>query len=165
MTNPQLVIYSLVYVLPLLLAALLIARCRHRRRWLTVTVLATLPFFYIGQYQVLQATRGWPSNDALPTTFELTAFKIVEPDARQGTSGEILLWASSADNRTPRAYRLGYSRQLHETLIDAGQRLEQRKIQIGTRNAGGNGASEGDTGIRFDDQPRSELPAKPGGDS
>ena len=165
MNNPQLVIYSLVYVLPLLLAALLISRCRHRRRWLTVVVLTVLPLFYIGQYQVLQATRGWPSDDALPATFELTAFKIVEPDARQGTSGEILLWASSADNRTPRAYRQGYSRQLHEMLIDAGKRMEQGKIQIGTRGANGSGGSEGDTGLRFDDQPRSSLPAKPGGEN
>jgi hypothetical protein len=162
MNTDQLVIYSLVYVLPLLLVGVLIARCRHQRRWLTVIVLVALPLFYIGQFQVLQATRGWPSDDVLPATFELVAFRVIEPDARQGSSGEILLWASTAASRTPRAYRLGYSRQLHETLVHAGQRLEQGKIQIGTRRAGDNGPSEGDTGIRFDDRPHSGLPAKPG---
>jgi hypothetical protein len=162
MNTEQILAYSLVYVLPLLLVGVLIARCRHQRRWLTVALLGALPLFYIGQYQVLQATRGWPSEQALPASFELVAFRVIEPDARRGLSGEILLWASDTSSRIPRAYRLGYSRQLHETLADAGQRLDQGRIQIGTRKASGNGPSTGDTGIRFDDRPHPGLPAKPG---
>ena len=162
MNNGQLVIYSLVYVLPLLLVGVLIARCRHRRRWLTVSVLAALPMFYVGQYKVLQATRGWPSDEVLPATFELTAFKVIEPDSARGESGQILLWAGTATNRTPRAYRLDYSRKLHEDLVDAGQRLEQGRIQMGTRISDGNERPDGEARIRFEDQPHAGLPAKPG---
>ncbi|MCB1773670.1 MAG: hypothetical protein KDI88_08645 [Gammaproteobacteria bacterium] len=161
MSNTQLVIHGLVYVLPLLLVGVLVARCRHRRRWLTVTLLAALPLFYIGQYHVLQATRGWPSDGPLPATFELAAFRIIEPDARQGERGAILLWVSGAAERTPRAYRLDYSRQLHEDLVEAGQRIEQGRVQVGTRVTEGTARSDGGTGIRFDDRPRAGLPAKP----
>jgi hypothetical protein len=85
---------------------------------LTVSSLAMFATFYLGYI----AAMGWPVAAALPEKFKFLAAEVHEPDADVGDQGYILLWARPTDERDPRAYRLPYSRSLHEQMEEARQR-------------------------------------------
>ncbi len=166
MTQIETVTLSLTYVLPLAMLGLLAATTHRPRRWLPVLVLAALPLFYVGHYFLLQAMQGWPVDDAPPDEFNLLGFDIREPEA--GGGGEILIWLRSTGQPSPRAHRLPYSRELHQSLSAAGQRLAEGTPQTGRHGlATGNdrlaGAGSNSGMLSFHDQKPRQLPAK-GGD-
>ena len=163
MTQIETLTLSLAYVLPVALLGLLLTTADRSRRWLSMLMLAALPAFYTGHYFLLQANQGWPVNDAPPDEFRLLGFDVREPD--QDSGGEILLWIRSNGHPSPRAYRLPYSRESHQAIRAAGQRLSQGTPQIGRqRSATGNddpaGAGAGGSTLSFHDEQPGQLPAK-----
>ncbi|MDJ0739570.1 MAG: hypothetical protein QNJ91_07620 [Gammaproteobacteria bacterium] len=149
--------------------ALLLAGRRKRPAWLLVSLIAALPVFYVVQYLLLQSLQGWPVDDALPEQFELVAFDVVEP--RDGSAdGAIHLWVRAEPTARPRAYRLAYSRELHQSVVDAGRKMSAGKPQFGDRQrARGAAGSQSDTAappqVRFHDESPVRLPRKPGSDT
>ena len=82
---------------------------------------------------------GWPTDDKLPPKFLLHWAVIQEPDVKLGDEGSIYVWArpiseseiehkewndyllSFYDGKSePRAYRIPYSRELHEQTQKVG---------------------------------------------
>ncbi len=166
MTPIETVTLSAAYVLPIALLGILLATERRARRWVPILVLAALPIFYTGHYFLLQAIQGWPVDSAPPVEFDLLGFDIREPAA--GARGEILIWIRSAAQTSPRAHRLPYSRELHQSLNRAGQRLAEGTPQMGRhdRPTGDNqraGTTDHGGMLSFYDQKPRRLPAK-GGD-
>ena len=156
---------SLAYVLPIALLALLLTGAQRRHGWIIAAVLAALPVFYIAQYQLVQALRGWPVDAPVPETFELLAFNVTEPQSDQSAAGAIHLWIREAPDQRPRAHALPYDRALHEALDDAGRRLATGDAQYGRRDSAAESAVPGGGagrpgGIRFDDRPPTRLPRK-----
>lgn len=156
--------FGFLYVIPIALLALLLTTRRRRPPFQVGVILATLPLFYIGHYAMLQAIQGWPSNAELPERFQLLAFDVSEPD-RNADRGEILLWVRDTSGGQPRAHRLAYSRELHETLLAANRLEATGNPQVGTRTTRQQAAEEGETprerdAIRFEPAPRQSLPAK-----
>jgi hypothetical protein len=154
------------YVVPLILAGLLLSAPRRRSPWLIAGVLAALPLFYAAHFTLLQDLRGWPTTAALPEQFELLAFSIDEPDRARGVEGRILLWLVPSGSDRPRAHLLDYDRALHRSLSEAGQRIAEGRRQVGSterpepqaqRREGENAGP----GISFRDMQRRGLPPKP----
>lgn len=156
---------SLAYVLPIALLALLLTRIARRSHLLIIAVLATLPAFYVAHYQLLETVQGWPSDAPLPEAFELIAFDIEEPRPGDKAGGEILLWVNdrAAPAQGPRVHRLGYSRSLHESLVDAGERQRQGQPQVGRVASHAdrpNAAADMRSPISFSSEQTSRLPEK-----
>lgn len=154
---------SVAYVVPIALLALILAAGQRRPRGLVVGALLVLPMFYGGHYLLLQAVQGWPSDAPLPGEFELLAFHIDEPRVKRNDPGQILLWVRIADSPQPRVHHLRYSKAMHQSLVDAGQRQAGGRPQIGrrvARPAGPAGAAQRSSDIVFHDHPPPRLPAK-----
>ena len=156
---------SLAYVLPIALLGLATTTVRQRSRWLMIVALVALPVFYTGHYLLLQAIQGWPVDSAPPDEFRLLGFDVREPDST--SSGEILIWIRSEGQASPRVHRLPYTRELHQAISKAGQRLAQGSPQRGTRldpgdsNGMAGSRAHGGTLSFHDEQPR-QLPSKEG---
>ena len=166
MTQIETVTLSVMYVVPLALLGLLATTVRWSRRWLAVLVLVALPVFYTGHYFLLQAIQGWPVDRPPPDEFNLLGFDVREP--AQDSAGEILIWIHSDGQPSPRAHRLPYSRELHQAIRAAGQRLSEGTPQTGRRGVAAENDDPASAGARgstlsFHDEPPRQLPAK-GGD-
>jgi hypothetical protein len=160
------VLAVVAYIVPLVLAGLLLTAPRRRSPGLIGGVLAVLPVFYAVQFSLLQELGGWPTGTPLPDQFELLAYSVEEPDRTRDIEGQILLWLRPQGAREPRAHRLGYDRTLHQSLSEAGQRLAEGRRQVGERERPDGQAQrrEGDgTGpaVVFREMPRRGLPPKP----
>jgi hypothetical protein len=123
-----------------------------------------LPAVYYLHWIALQQSKGWPSDQTLPTQFELISADVVEPNPNIGLKGGIHLWIRPTDNGAPRAYALNYSRELHKKLFDTKQQIAQGRRQIGLlydNDSGQSGASiGGGMKLGFKNAPRKRLPAK-----
>lgn len=123
-----------------------------------------LPLVYFLHWSGLQQTKGWPSDQTLPTKFELISADIVEPNQSKKIKGNIHLWIRPDDNGAPRAYILPYTRELHKRLFEARQRITEGRAQIGTLSDSGSregGASiGGGMKLGFKNAPRRRLPPK-----
>lgn len=123
---------TLAYALPLALAALLFAR-KWQTRHLMAAVLVVLPCFYILHYIGLRELTGWASNAPPTEKFELIYEHVIEPDKKAGTPGAIYIWLATEGSGAPRAYRLAYTKPLHEEVAQAANRRKSGKTQIGQR--------------------------------
>ena len=123
-----------------------------------------LPLIYYVHWTSLQETKGWPSDQILPTQFELISADIVEPNQLKNEPGNIHLWIRPTDDGPPKAYSLDYSRDLHRRLFETKKRIAEGRRQIGLLydlNAGQVGASiEGGMKLGFRNAPRKRLPPK-----
>jgi hypothetical protein len=75
------------------------------------------------------------------------------------------LWIRPTENSSPRAYKLDYSRDLHQRLFETKKRISSGRRQIGLlfdiSNAGQSGASiGGGMKMKFRNAPRKHLPPK-----
>ncbi len=128
-------------------------------------ITACLPLIYVLHWQGLQDHLGWPAEQKLPEKFVLLAADIIEPGQREGEEAAIYLWIKAAGTKSPRAYRLAYSRDLHQMLYEVRQRMKEGKRQMGIMREG---KRVGDSGtpvghgqrLEFMDAPRNTLPAK-----
>ena len=123
-----------------------------------------LPLIYYLHWIGLQNTRGWPSDQTLPSKFELISADVVEPSQLKNIQGNIHLWIKPDEKGAPRAYILPYTRELHKRLFEARQRLTQGKAQIGflydsaSRESGA--SIGGGMKLKFKNAPRRRLPPK-----
>lgn len=122
---------ALLYLFPLALLGLLLARWGALPRWLVTLLLGSLPLFYVGHYEALKSIQGWPSKAPLPREFHLLASEVREPDPATEDPGEILLWVRATGTGKARLHRLAYSRELHQDLRQAGRELAAGRPQVG----------------------------------
>lgn len=136
----------LIAVAFLLLAALLLALLLGSgRRWpVKLAAVVIVPLYAIAVWHALATFTGWPTRvDEPPARVVYVASLVREPSASSG--GTIYLWATPPSSRRgpldhrpepgePRAYRLPYTRQLHEALQGAddatrdGRRVELVRV-------------------------------------
>lgn len=138
-------ILALAYTLPLALAALLFVRKWQTRR-LLIGVLVILPCFYMLHFVGLRQLTGWASNTQPPEKFELIYEHVIQPDKKTATPGVIYLWLTTEKENAPRAYRVPYTKPLHEAVEQAAQRRKSGKTQIGQRHRPNTLRSNGETG-------------------
>ena len=130
-----------------------------------VMICLLLPVIYFIHWNTLQQTRGWPSDQTLPSQFELIAADVVEPNKLENNKGNIHLWIRPSETEPPRAYILAYSRDLHQRLFETKKRMSSGRRQIGllydSSNSGQSGASiGGGMKLKFRNAPRKILPKK-----
>ncbi|MEE9310217.1 MAG: hypothetical protein V3U64_04295 [Cocleimonas sp.] len=123
-----------------------------------------LPLIYYIHWMGLLQSKGWPSDQTLPTQFELISADIVEPNQTKQIVGNIHLWIRPGDNGAPRAYILPYTRELHKRLFEAKQRSAEGRTQLGTLSGGNSREAGANVGggmkLSFRNAPRRRLPAK-----
>ncbi len=161
----DLALFSLIagYVVPIAgLALIAVGRVRNT---LIASILVLLPLFYLAHYFGLQDLQGWPSAQSLPLQFEVLAERVIEPDTQGDTPGAVYLWVQAAGDQRPRAYRLPYSKALHEEAVRAGSRRAAGKVQTGIRmeraGQGNNSAGGRELPIRIMDRINPRPPPKP----
>ena len=129
-----------------------------------IVISLLLPFIYYLHWTGLQNSKGWPSDQTLPTQFELLSADIVEPNQIKALNGNIHLWIRPSENGAPRAYILPYSRALHKRLFEAKERSAQGRVQIGMLTGNDSHGSGADVGggmkLGFRNAPRKRLPPK-----
>ncbi|MEE9327198.1 MAG: hypothetical protein V3U71_07860 [Cocleimonas sp.] len=123
-----------------------------------------LPFLYYFHWHGLQESKGWPSDQHLPSQFELISADVVEPNQLKEVLGNIHLWVRPNENESPRAYVLPYTRALHSNLHKAKTAMSHGRTQIGllfdgsSRERGAN--IGGGMKLQFRNAPRRRLPPK-----
>lgn len=120
-----------VYIGFAVLSALLLwAVIYARGPWaLKLALILTVPAYGVFVWHSVEQWRGYPVH-AKPPEAQFVASLVAEPDY-------IYLWVVLPGASEPRAYRQPYSRQLHESVVRAGQRQAAGQGRIGLRyNAG-----------------------------
>jgi len=86
--------------------------------WLKSLLVLAVTALYFQAYQVAHSVLGNPSPDALPPQFVMLAAVVEEPGPK--SAGAVYLWVTPIQEGTrrlqPRAYKLPYSRGLHEQV-------------------------------------------------
>ncbi len=140
---------------------------KNTKSKLVVTLL--LPLLYFLHWSALQQNKGWPSDQTLPTNFELISADILEPNPLKKRQGNIHLWVreispSDSGTHTPRAFILPYSRALHKELFQAKQRIAEGYTQAGSLYSDTSGQSGASIGggrkLDFKNMTRRRLPPK-----
>ena len=104
--------------------------------WYTkaVTIVLTSAF-YLVTYFSFPPLLGWPTAENPPKQFRLIAAHVVQPNKETGDEGTVYLWLTEIENMTatgkPRAYRVGYSNELHERIINVNAKLDKDIAQLG----------------------------------
>jgi hypothetical protein len=140
-------------------------------RWLrTGLALGATLLYFLGQ-DAVQSLLGLPSGEALPERFVVVAAMVEEPTAQN--HGAVYLWVrplrDGVTEAQPRAYRVAYSRKLHEQVDEGLKKGREGVSQMGTAEARGGrgrglvswlqpGADEQEVRIR--DLPMPQLPEK-----
>jgi len=160
-------ILSFAALLLLTLLALLWSRWPGWMKGLLVVAVTAL--YFVGHDAVHQLW-GVPSTDALPPRFVMLASVVEEPVQRN--PGAIYLWVSvpreGGPMLAPRAYRLRYSKALHEQVEEGLRKGKDGIAQMGTAEARpGNARGLGwlqpgndEQEIRIRDLPAPQLPEK-----
>ncbi len=129
-----------------------------------ILISLVLPLIYFFHWMGLQQSRGWPSDQTLPTQFELISADIVEPNQSKQIKGNIHLWVRPSESGAPRAYILPYTRELHQRLFEAKKRSAEGRMQLGMLSGSNSREAGADVGggmkLGFKNAPRRRLPAK-----
>ena len=161
--NQSFLLISISYVALILFVAWSIFGKRFSARH-KIIICLLIPLVYFLHWTSLQKTKGWPSDQTLPTQFELISADVVEPNPQKKAPGNIHLWIRPADDVPPRAYSLAYSRELHRKLFETKKRIAQGRRQIGLLYDDGSGQSGASIGggmkLDFRNAPRRRLPPK-----
>jgi hypothetical protein len=98
------------------------------------TIIITSVFFIITYFSYPHLL-GWPTTENPPERFRLIASHVQQPNKVTGESGAVFLWLNQIDdlasNIPPRAYRLEYSNELHELIINTNSKLNKGIPQLG----------------------------------
>lgn len=154
----------------LLLLTLLALLWSRWPAWLKgALVVAVTALYWVG-HGALHALLGLPTTDPLPPRFVMLAAVVEEPTAR--AAGAIYLWVSEPQESgpllAPRAYRVPYSKPLHEQVEEGLRKGKDGIAQMGTADARpGSGRGLGwlkpgsdEQEIRIRDLPAPQLPEK-----
>lgn len=99
-----------------------------------MTIIITTMFFIITYFSYPDLL-GWPTSENPPARFRLIASQVQQPNKATGESGAVFLWLTQIDDLAsstpPRAYRMEYSSELHELVINATSKLNKGIAQLG----------------------------------
>lgn len=159
----------LIYLVPVVLAALWLSGNPARRTWQVVAVLTLIPLFYVLYFLLLEHLQGWPTRSSLPDDFQLLAHRVNEPNPKTGDRGEIIIWLQAQGSQRPRAHLMPYDAELHRRLNDASARLADGRPQRGEHSpeeglsgSGVMGDTDSERGhLVFRDDVDHRLPPKP----
>ena len=91
--------------------------------------------FYIVTYFSFPPLLGWPTTQYPPQQFRLIAAHVAQPNKETGEEGAVYLWLTEIEDMTttgePRAYKLDYSNELHEKIINVNTKLDKDIAQLG----------------------------------
>lgn len=147
-----------------------------RRFFLKLTLIIIIPALSIMIWQSLNTYLGWPTKNDLPKKAILIWAVINEPSAKTGDPGSIYLWLTPLQNakeqnslfeykykqNEPRAYKIPYSREMHQRLQEAGELIRKGKI-MGIEGMEGKEFyryRNQDDDLRFYELPPPKLPEK-----
>ena len=154
----------------LLLLALLALLYSRWPGWLKGLLVAAVTALYFVGHEVLRAVLGLPSPDPLPERFVMLSALVEEPTAK--APGSVYLWVSPFGDGAglqPRAYRLPYSKALHEQVEGGLRRSRDGVSQMGSAQLVRSGNGEGIgwltphpevQEVRIRDLPARQLPEK-----
>ena len=120
------IVFAMIYFVIAALACSLIAYGRIGG-WTKAVVLVIAPMLAFAIWQAAQPPTGWPANTKPPKDAQFQWAVVHEPDS-------IDLWLTPAGSTRERAYRVPYSRQLHEQAelalkaVKGGVRVGIRKV-------------------------------------
>lgn len=103
--------------------------------WLKGMLVCAVSALYFLGYGAIHGILGLPSTEKLPERFVMLAAFVEEPVKKK--PGALYLWVSEIKEGqetilNPRAYKLPYSRQLHERINKALERGKDGVSQMGT---------------------------------
>jgi hypothetical protein len=133
---------------------------------LKAVVVAVSLYFGIATWQSLNGLLGWPApeSESLPDKFAVHWVVIKEPSKKTADPGAIFIWVSgpvkeslfAPDFKEPRAYKLPYSKEMHQRAEGALSLIRKGEKVIGMRGKGkgkgwgqkgkGKGEGEGEKG-------------------
>lgn len=91
--------------------------------------------FYIITYFSFPPLLGWPTTQLPPQQFRLIAAHVNQPNKETGEDGAVYLWLTEIKDMTsagePRSYKLEYSNELHEKIINVNAKLDKDIQQLG----------------------------------
>ena len=91
--------------------------------------------FYIITYFSFPPLLGWPTTQLPPQQFRLIAAHVNQPNKETGEDGAVYLWLTEIKDMSstgePRSYRLEYSNELHEKIINVNAKLDKDIQQLG----------------------------------
>ena len=144
--------------------------------WLSKAVIILLSlYFCLSVGFSINNFVGWPTNESLPPKFLVHWAVIDEPDAKSGEEGNIYIWIKPLSveekNRDswnnyllsfyeggskPRAYRLPYSRELHEQAQEVIGMIMQGQGVGGTNSGIGKGEGKSKNALGRDGKAKGE---------
>jgi hypothetical protein len=140
-------------------------------RWMKGLLVAGVTMMYFLGVQVVSAIWGIPSTDPLPKRFLMLAAAIEEPSAK--SKGALYLWVSKLQDGKPtiepRAYRLPYTKLLHNQINEGLRRGRDGVAQMGTAQPDESAGTGGFFGLKpgndeqivnIRDLPTPQLPEK-----
>ena len=150
----------------ILMAGMLLWQLAHASgRWQTKLALTLLlAGFGFEVTNALDSYAGWPTGEEMPEDAQLLGAVIHEPSARVGDKGAIYVWVrplvppqngllqETPSPDEPRAFRLPYSREMHEEMekamqaIRAGQTIGLHRGRRGGNPGQGSGQGNGQGG-------------------
>ena len=110
-----------------------------------LVLVVSLPTFGLVVWKALPSYQGWPTSQTLPEKAAMMGGAIHEPRPGSNDTGAIYLWlvplkdkvvngetilSYDRPNGEPRAYRLPYSRRMHERMAKAMMRMKDRKSVV-----------------------------------
>ncbi len=158
---------AMVIVVFLSVLALLFS---HWPRWIKAVLTVGSLGFYFFAFNAVGSLLGQPSTDALPPRFVMVAAFVDEP--RPKFAGAIYLWVTPIEegrnNMEPRAFKLPYSRPMHEQVASGMKKGRDGVAQMGTAEArSGTGHAPSwlkpgndEQEIKIADLPTPQLPEK-----
>ncbi len=165
---------SLALILAFAARALLLLLALRGSRWpagMKTLLIAGVTVLYFYGYEAVRSIWGVPSNEPLPERFVMLAAAVDEPGTKG--PGSIFLWVSEiVEGRTglaPRAYRVKYSKNLHNEIDEGLRRSKDGVSQMGTSEIKGLGNKRGlgwlkpgedEQEIKIRDLPSPQLPEK-----
>ena len=144
----------------------------HWPRWLKGILVFVVTALYFYGHDAVHAIWGIPSTDALPERFVMLAAFVEEPT--QKTSGALYMWINPLHEGKsvlqPRAYKLPYSKTLHEQINDGIKKGRDGVSQMGVaeiKAKAGTGKGSGwlrpgndEQEVKIRDMPVPQLPEK-----
>jgi len=164
---------TLTFILVFVLFAVLVALAlvfSNWPRWLKGLLALGVTGFYFWGYGSVHSLLGIPSTDALPERFVMIAAVVEEPSPKY--EGALYVWITPIEENKsvlqPRAYKLPYSRPVHEMIVEGMRKGRDGVNQMGTAEAkAGNGKSSGwlkpgndEQEVKIMDLPTPHVPEK-----
>ena len=128
---------TLTFILAFVAFTLLLALAlvfSHWPRWLKGLLALGVTGFYFFGFTSVHSLLGLPSTDALPERFVMIAAIVDEP--RGKFPGALYMWVTPIEEgksvMQPRAYKLPYTRVIHEQISDGMKKGREGVPQMGT---------------------------------